>query len=96
MLDLYVGNVKNPSYSDSLDFDDLVNLKPIFDEFRLKTGVWLSEYTDNTLSSDHLKLLCNLIKNHFPNNKSTDSVLRFQKILNIAINTENNLFFIGE
>ena len=96
MLDLYVGNVKNPGYSDSFDFDDLINLESIFDEFRLKTGVWLSEYNDNILSRDHLKLLCHLTKKHFPEKCLTDSVLRFKKILDIALNTENDLHFIGE
>lgn len=96
MLDLYVGNTKNPNYSDSFDFDDLVNLEPVFNDFRLKTGIWLSEYDDNLLSSDHLKLLCNLIMKHFPDKPSINAVLRFQNILNIALNTENNLYFVGE
>ena len=95
-LHIYVENDQTRILVGSLAFDVLNILDPIFEQFRQKTSVRISEYDDARLHSGHLTLLAKLIKDYFGGVIRIKEILHLYDQLEKARVTNSCIYFEGE
>ena len=95
-LHIYVESNQSRVLISSLEFDVLNILSPIFDQFRQKTSVRLSEYDDAILESEHSALLAKLIRDYFGRVIRIKEILDLQEQLEKASVTNSCVYFSGE
>lgn len=85
-LDVYIEIYNEKILVSRLDFTSLEILHPVFEQFRLKTSVRLSEYDDAVFSPNHSFLLSQLIDIYFKNRVLPEKIYEFYEGLKLANN----------
>jgi hypothetical protein len=94
-LHVYVERNGDRTLVDALEFQTLQALSPVFQAFRKKTGVLLSEYDDAELAPNHSALLTKQIDDHFAG-KVPKEIRRFHGELKAASGDGSYIYFLGE
>jgi hypothetical protein len=95
-LHVYIDQNSTKKLLIGLEFDSLLALQPVFDAFKEKTGVKITEYDDATLGTDHVLLLTKLFHQHFKKVPANKQLMDF--IFGIQDAASHNLLvhFVGE
>lgn len=95
-LHIYIENNKSKLCVCVLEFDSLEMLAPVFDLFRQRTGIRISEYDDVNLFPNHAELLSKLIEDQFGRISPSKQVTSFLTELRSAKNSNYCLSLVGE
>ena len=92
----------NNEYICGIDEKHYNCLHIIFEEFKNSTGIEIDQYGDTSLDIENIKLLIKLINNYIEktdlnkNKKETSMILEFKGLLNMFLENNTSIKFIGD